>query len=409
MKVAVIVDGYPILSQSFINRLIDDLSENDNLKIDIISIQPFDENKLRDFSSSNYLLFKNGRIKVRSLKWSSTPFKYVQYFFYFLNYLFKLVKSSSNIKYNLLSKVNLKYHIKAAILKAICGEQKYDVVHAQFLTIGIYTVLCNNVSPLGRIIATGRGSDVSNNTSLLPSEVKVLENDKCGVSKFLFVSKSLQEIGIDKGLSPSKCFVLYSGMDLSMMTFREPTIPSDEVDIKIIQVGRLVEKKGILLTLEVLKRIKNKINFHFTVVGEGDLLMEARSKAETMGLRDCIDFLGARNNKECLSLISSSDILVVPSLTGENGDSEGIPNVAKEAMAIGCIVVSSDHSGLKELVVDGFNGYLFTENNIDDFQSKLELAISNKVDWPIVAKRARENIEENFSIEVIGKKMLTLY
>jgi colanic acid/amylovoran biosynthesis glycosyltransferase len=409
MKVAIIVDDYPVLSQAFINRLIDNLAVNENIDIDVVSVNTFDDKKLEIFSKSNYELFRTGNINVRSFSCTNRYKYFLMMCFSFVKYILKLGFGKPNINISSIFKVNIKYHVKAAILSELLGKTKYDILHAQFLSIAIYSTLANNINPSGKIFASGRGSDVSNKTSLLKQEVKILENDVSGVSKYLFVSRSLMDIAIDKGISLSKSSVLYSGIDVSNINFKKPKSASSDSKIRLIQVGRLVEKKGILLTLEVFKSVRSKVVCCLTVVGDGDLYSTAYERAKELGILEDIEFVGAQNNRDCLKLINSSDILLVPSLTGRNGDAEGIPNVAKEAMAIGCIVVSSDHSGLKELVFDGVNGFVFEENNIQHFQEKLELAIQSRNDWLRIAVNARLKIETDFSIEKVGGQMLTNY
>jgi len=63
--------------------------------------------------------------------------------------------------------------------------------------------------------------------------------------------------------------------------------------------------------------------------------------------------------------MAQADILLAPSKKGSDGNSEGIPNAVKEAMALMLTVVSTTHAGIPEIITHGVNGYLVPENDPD--------------------------------------------
>jgi colanic acid/amylovoran biosynthesis glycosyltransferase len=409
MKIAIVVDLYPILSQSFINRLISDLCIYEDIDVDILTVNPFEPLALQKWSSENYSLWKSGRISVLSFSKNKRLGYYLKLLKVFFIYLLKLPLGKKELSYSDVFTVGIKYHLKAAMLSDMLKRRKYDILHPQFLSIAIYTILAKNITPNGRVFTTGRGADVSTKTAISAPKLHVLDNDIIGTEKYLFVSQSLMDIAVKKGVQKGKCSVLYSGIDLSNLKFRLPDCVQKKRTIRLIQVGRLTEKKGIFLTLNVFSQLSKKYDLTLTVVGEGDLYTAAYEVAKNNDILKNVHFFGARNNNECLRLMGESDILLVPSMTGKNGDSEGIPNVAKEAMALGCIVVSSDHAGLKELIDDGVTGYVFREADVTDFQCKLELALNLNSQWPEMAVKAREVVETKFSIDKIGTEMVSFY
>lgn len=408
MKVALVVDDYPAVSQSFINRLISELAKHNDLQVDILTVNYFDIKKLKNLSINNYELLSNGRIRVQSYS-SNNKFslRLIKTFFRYVKGL--IINNKRGLSLLDLFNINLKYHAKAAMLHELLKKNQYDIIHAQFMTIAIYSVLAKTAIPCGKILAYGRGSDVSIKSALKPSEVKLLENEYSGVSKYLFVSESLKVMAIDKGISSSKCSVLHSGISIDEFEFNIPRATEDSCTLKILQVGRLVDKKGILLSIKVLERFLGKVKFIFTIVGDGPLRAEAYRLCEERKLLAHVKFMGSKSSLECINIIKEHDVLLVPSLTGVNGDSEGIPNVAKEAMALGSIVVASDHSGLKELVKHEISGYVFKENNLEDYYLALNYAFSTSSNWKHIAVNARRIIEEKFCAEKIGGLLINNY
>jgi len=102
-------------------------------------------------------------------------------------------------------------------------------------------------------------------------------------------------------------------------------------------------------------------------------------------------------------MIKSSDILIAPSITSKNGDIEGIPNVLKEAMAAGVPVISTYHSGIPELVIDGYNGLLAPEKDIKALAEKIIYLIKNPDKF---VKKYYDIKELTLELEQIYKRVL---
>ena len=92
-------------------------------------------------------------------------------------------------------------------------------------------------------------------------------------------------------------------------------------------------------------------------------------------------FLGWKEPEQIVELVASADIFLAPCVTAKNGDQEGIPMVIMEAMALGLPVISTEHTGIPELVEDGKTGYLVSERDVDALASRIETLIENKQSW----------------------------
>ncbi|MBF6612571.1 MAG: glycosyltransferase family 4 protein [Chloroflexi bacterium] len=119
----------------------------------------------------------------------------------------------------------------------------------------------------------------------------------------------------------------------------------------VVTVGRLTEQKGHSYLLEAIPSIIEPQSLaHFVWIGEGDLEVELRQKAQRLGLSSRISFLGRRF--DVAEILASSDIFVLPSLF------EGLPLAALEAMYAGLPVVGTHVCGTSEVVRDGVTGRL---------------------------------------------------
>ena len=69
-------------------------------------------------------------------------------------------------------------------------------------------------------------------------------------------------------------------------------------------------------------------------------------------------FLGFIEEQNKIELLSIADIVIVPSIILDNGETEGMPVVILESMAAGRAIIASNVSGVSDVIEDGVNGIL---------------------------------------------------
>jgi glycosyltransferase involved in cell wall biosynthesis len=106
-------------------------------------------------------------------------------------------------------------------------------------------------------------------------------------------------------------------------------------------------------------------------------------RVRELGLHDTVTLTGARTQDEVIDLYRQATILALPCIVLENGDRDGIPNVLVEAMRMGIPVVSTNISGIPELVQDGVTGVLVPPRD----EEALALAIARLLADPALRLR----------------------
>jgi len=119
---------------------------------------------------------------------------------------------------------------------------------------------------------------------------------------------------------------------------------------RLLAVGRMVPKKGFDVLLAACALLKRRLAFRCIIVGSGPQYRTLRRHARTLGLDDNVTFLGWQSYSAMPRLYRASDVLVVPSVEGLDGDRDGLPNVVTESLACGTPVVASDFAGLPEAI-----------------------------------------------------------
>lgn len=155
--------------------------------------------------------------------------------------------------------------------------------------------------------------------------------------------------------------------------------------LNILYIGQLKIHKGVHILIDAFKKIRSE-QMHLHIVGDGDyrIFLEKLSNGD-----DRIMFHGRCSNREILQLYDECDIVVVPSIWYEPF---GI--VIQEAFRQGVPVIASDIGGIKELIQEGYNGFLFESGNLDQLKNKLDMVMNNPIVLNKMQKNALNSVEK---------------
>ena len=166
---------------------------------------------------------------------------------------------------------------------------------------------------------------------------------------------------VELGVAPDKIHVIPYGVDVR----DEPRRAAHSRTVRCVSVGRLVAKKGPLLTLRAFAAaFARSPHLRLEYVGGGELLDEARAFVDSAALGHAVSLRGPLRHHDVLELLLSADVFVQHSLIDvATGDEEGLPVAILEAMAAALPVVATRHSGIPEAVIDSTTGFLVDEGD----------------------------------------------
>lgn len=203
---------------------------------------------------------------------------------------------------------------------------------------------------------------------------------------------------VPNGVDVSQC--RQSGSEESGAVRRELGIEAD-VPL-VIGVFRLAAEKRPLLFLRVISEARRLIpNLQVVVVGIGHMENDVRAEVERLGLRDCVRLLGRRD--DVARLIVASDVLVLVS------EFEGAPNAVLEAQALGRPVVCSNVGAVPDIVVNGVTGFILDKNDEAGLVERIARLLKDPSMRTAMGEAARCRIENEFSIESLVWRTLSLY
>jgi colanic acid/amylovoran biosynthesis glycosyltransferase len=273
-----------------------------------------------------------------------------------------------------------------------------SLIHSHFATDSV-TVL-----PLARrlklpLIVTLHGADVTIRDSILCDSLGgrlYLHRRRLlwtRASLFICVSEFIKRQAIEMGFPEEKLRVHYIGIDRSRF-LPAPGRPKGD---SILFVGRLTEKKGCKYLLQAMKLVQKKIPAaQLTIVGDGPLRASLQSLAGDLGV-NC-KFLGGQPSWVVKQLLESTRVFCVPSVTAENGDSEGLGMVFAEAQSTGVPVVSFQHGGIPEVVQHQKTGLLAPEFDYPILADHIQTYLTDDDLWKRSSVAGPDWIEQRFNI-----------
>lgn len=172
--------------------------------------------------------------------------------------------------------------------------------------------------------------------------------------------------------------LVYHGLDLSRFpappSIRPTRDGSDAANpVRIISVGRAVAKKGFGDLLEALACLPPDIAWQFVHVGGGELLESLKASAQRLGLAERVAFMGPLAQPDIVELMREADIFALPAKAAASGDQDGLPNVLMEAASQELAIVASDFAGIPEFIRDGSEGLLVPPGAVDALANALNL------------------------------------
>ncbi len=287
-------------------------------------------------------------------------------------------------------------------------KKSYDIIHCQFGTQSYRGMAFRWVNePDAKLITTFRGHDI---TSFIREKGERSYDllFKTG-DFFLATCEFLRQRAITLGCEPNKIVVHRSGLDCSEFPFKPRHLPTDG-KIRIATIGRLVEKKGIEYSIRaVAKQAQITPNLEYNILGDGCLRERLQELIDHLNISDIAHLLGLKTEQEIIASLNISHIFIAPSVMAKNGNKEGIPNVLKEAMAMGLPVISTYHGGIPELVEHGVSGLLVPERDTDELAEKLSYLIEHPEIWSEMGKAGRATVEANDNLDKLNDTLVKIY
>lgn len=410
MKIAFFVDSFPKISETFILNQITGLLERGH-DVRVFSREAGDEGVVHaDFAAWKLAerteYYGDDIVSAPSNKLRRT-----------VEALQILIASGASSRSGMLKSLNTPPLSKAAISLTTFytvlpflnrGLEAFDVIHCHFGPAGVLAALLKQAGVIrGALVTTFHGYDIT-------SHIKQYGQDayqhlfKVG-DLFMPISQRWRNELIRLGCPPSKAVVHHMGVDLERFNYQTRGELSGRT-MNVISIARLVEKKGLEYGVRAVARLaKQHPLLRYQIIGDGPMDESLQALIDELNASDAVELVGWKSQAQILEYMAQADLLLAPSVTAENGDQEGIPVVLMEAMAQGIPVLSTQHSGIPELIEDGVSGYLVPERDVDALTERLRWFFEERVQWSRLSAAGRARIEMDFNIDRLNDMLVKHY
>lgn len=294
------------------------------------------------------------------------------------------------------------YHLLwAAYLVRKIDVEQYDIIHAPFAA-GQGSMAWFVSILVGRPLwTTSHAYDLYSDRIALKQKLKAS-------SLFVTISEAnalwLRE---RFGALGEKVRVVRLGVDPSEFAYCPPG-PVKAV-ARIVSIGSLNPKKGHDTLLHAVSKIRAAgVNLTCDIVGEGSERPYLESLHEELHLGDSVRLLGSMSNDLAQEQVRGADAFVLACRIGPRGDRDGIPVALMEAMAMGVPVISTQVSGIPELVVDGVTGLLCPPDDVDSLAKAITSLLADHHHSLDLSRRAREHMESEFDLHTNAARLAQL-
>ncbi|HLF25787.1 MAG TPA: glycosyltransferase [Anaerolineae bacterium] len=352
MRLIYIIGRYPELTTTFIEREISILRRLGGIEVQPLSIRypltPSDispeHEKIR--AETLYLVPQHWRHFnfLRCLA-ANLYFLFLRPLHYFGTLIYLLSGAHPNLRTRFTTVLHFWQGVYAAYL---LRRSDFAHLHAHFIDRAVVVALVVSRLLDKSYSLTAHANDIYTK--------RILIREKILNAKFVVTVSQHNQAYLLKttpGLAADKVQVLHPWVDPSRFSRSSPQ--PDRSCLRILSVGRLVEKKGHRDLIEACHLLRERgVAFECCIVGSGPLRRELEQDIARYKLQHQVRLLGGQPEREVFRLLEAwANVFVLPCVVAPDGDRDGIPVSLAEAMALELPVVSTDIVGIRELVRPG--------------------------------------------------------
>lgn len=386
-RIAYLVSRFPVTSETFIVRELEALGRLDRYDLEIRSLFPSPDPSLHDIARrwTEHLVRPAARDAIAGFAWAvlTRPVTVVS--------VLAMVIAGYLRRPPLLVRAVLTVLLACAHARDLAQDRSPCHIHAHYATYpALAAWVCRRLIGCSYSF-TAHAHDIYVDTSMLDRKIA----DARYVVTISQYNRALLD-GHNRAGTPIR--VVHAGIDTTAYDFRPRGIPP-EGPVRALTVASLQQYKGHAVLLAALAKGGHEVGrISLDLIGDGVLRGELEAVVGQLGLRDRVRFLGSRSEEDVRAALAAADLFVLPSIVADDGQMEGLPVALMEALASGVPTVSTELSGIPEIVVNGVTGLLATPGDADSLSHTLTAMIQRGSAAVAFATAGRELVAAEFDL-----------
>jgi glycosyltransferase involved in cell wall biosynthesis len=197
---------------------------------------------------------------------------------------------------------------------------------------------------------------------------------------------------------PARLELVHHGLDAARFPPPPtPRAPKQGAAPVILSVGRAVEKKGYDVLLRALTLLPGGRAWRFVHIGGGALAERLKREARRLGLAERAEWRGAEPQEKVLEAYRAADLFVLASKVDREGDRDGLPNVLMEAASQGLACVATTAGAIGELIEDGRTGVLVPPGDAPALAQAIDALLADPERRRALGAAARARVARDFA------------
>ena len=392
MKIAVILGGFPKLSETFILRQLTGLADLGH-EIDIYarrnpreaSVQP-DVHRYGFLARTQYYDLPAGRLARlgRALRVFAAAFP---------RHPGAMLRCLNLARYGSAYAV-----LNNVLFAAPFLDRRYDVIYCFWGGNGMDFIVLKDLFPGTRFVNRFGGDDYDLGDELGVAVLALLRNraDAFIVQTDCYGRATLRRYGFDD----AKIVTYRHVIGVGDIPFRERRF--DPERLRIVTVARLVEKKGLEHGIRAVAGLQGRnphLRVEYRIIGDGPLSGRLAELIRELKVGDTVELLGARTTPEVMHWLDESDLFLLPSLMEQAG------YVLLEAQATGLPVVATRVGGVPEMVREGRSAVLVQPGDVGALAAALQGMLDRAAEWPAMGREGRAHVEQQHDVERLKPRL----
>lgn len=182
-----------------------------------------------------------------------------------------------------------------------------------------------------------------------------------------------------------------------------------ERPLRILFVGRLVERKGVEVLVRALSALSAASDAELTVIGTGERAAIIERTARVHGVADRVRMLGSVSRERLVESYADHDIFVLPAVVDEKGDTEGLGVVLLEALRFERPVIASGIGGITDIVEHDRSGVLVPPGDPEALAAAIEDLVRDPERARTMAATGRADARRQFGWDRVVEETLRVY
>ncbi|MBA2355658.1 MAG: glycosyltransferase family 4 protein, partial [Acidobacteria bacterium] len=274
-------------------------------------------------------------------------------------------------------------------LLLLIAKHRIDAVNVHYPSAQFsYFALCRRVSRI-KLIVSIHGTDVLPCATMAPrldllTRALINAADAVVSPSAGFGLQCLPALG----QAASRLTVIHNGVDRTeFVAAAQPRDPAT-----VLTIASLDPWKGIHVLLRAIAVVRQHVpQIRLKIAGAGPEWAQLTALTASLGLGDCVEFLGYQDRASVRQLLSTCSVFVLPSL------SEPFGIVVLEALAAGAPIVASRVGGIPELVKHRVHGLLVTPGDEQELAAAITLSLRDRDLRGRLVRAGTEQVRTGFS------------